>query len=81
MSIHSRPEQMLEAQLTRPHTLCPCDVVVVVLQTSRLGSVVGVKLDVGTGVEVHQSLGAWVQTHRCHHVIMNMGVAYLECVF
>ena len=56
MSIHSRPEQMLEAQLTRPHTLCPCDVVVVVLQTSRLGSVVEVKLDVGTGVEVHQSL-------------------------
>ena len=57
MSIHSRPEQMLEAQLTRPHTLCPCDVVVVVeLQTSRLSSVVEVKLDVGTGVEVHQSL-------------------------
>ena len=50
---------MLEAQLTRPHTLCPCDVVVVVLQTSRLGigSVVEVKLDEGTGVEVHQSLG------------------------
>ena len=47
---------MLEAQLTRPHTLCPCWVVVVVLQTSRLGSVVEIKLDVGTGVEVHQSL-------------------------
>ena len=30
-------QQMLEAQLTKPHTLCPCDVVVVVLQTSRLG--------------------------------------------
>ena len=51
---------MLEAQLTKPHTLCPCDVVVVVLevQTSRLGSIVEVKLDVGTGVEVHQSLEA-----------------------
>ena len=63
MSIHSRPEQMLETQLTRPHTLCPCcnvNVVaaVVEVQTSRLGSVVGVKLDVGTGVEVHQSLGS-----------------------
>ena len=58
MSIHSRPEQMLEAQLTRPHTLCPCYVVAVVVevQTSRLGSVVEVKLDVGTGVEDHQSL-------------------------